>query len=313
MIRSLHPTDVLRYVLFQHPEETNRVQVLEDLVIGKPRRLTFPQFCKEGISTDKRGHSLIWVAGKHILGLGSVRERSGPKSWEISQLYLNPSIRDLDCIELFERLSQIVAEHGGERIFLRILAGDPIENIGQRAGFFAYFQEQLFRGTVNDIPESNKSTPPLRTRFPHDNHALFRLYNATVPHKIRVAVGLTMEEWRDSQERCSGKCEESVHEHSGTISASLRITSDSKRCLLEVATHPEEDGTLTDILALGLNLVGTTRTACVIVPEYQPSLQFLLSERGLKKESNYVVMIKMTAKRVGNQSVAPTEAAPIGG
>ena len=312
MIRPLHPTDVVRYALFSHLGEANRVRVLDALAKGDSPNLSLAEVCREALSIPRRGQCLVWAAGRNLLGLGSARERSGPRSWEISQLFLSPTETE-NRTEFLEMLSQFAAERGAERVFLRTLYRDPLEDSCQRAGFFPYYRESLYRGRAKVGPASSSSPLPLRPRVPSDEHDLFRLYNAVVPHQVRMAVGLTMEGWRDSQEKCYSGCKETIYETNGSIRAWLRTTGDSKTGQLEILAHPEEAEIAAYLFDQGLRDIGEQRTTFAVVPEYLAPLQRLLIERRLERTADYLVMVKSMAIRVEEKSVAPTKAAPIQG
>ncbi len=312
MIRPLRPTDVIRYALSSHLRDVNRVHVVGGIVKGDPCRLSLVEVFRETLAIPRGEYHLVWESGRDLLGLASARERSGPRASEISQLFL-AAAEEGNGIDLMERLSQLAAGRGAKRIFLRIGDGDPLEDSCRRAGFFPCYRESLYRGQANATPLGSGSSLPLRPRVSLDEHALFRLYNAVVPHKVRTAVGLTMEEWRDGQERCPGSCKEMVYESDEGIGAWLRTTGDSKMGHLEVLFHPGKGEVLDALLDQGLRDLGDRRVVSVIVPEYQGPLHRLLEERGLEETSKYLVMVKFMARRVEEKAAASTKAAPIQG
>ena len=280
---------------------------------GKPRRLTFFGLCREGVSASSKGHSLVSIKGRNILGFGSIRKRSGPRAWEVSQLYLDLAEAQLEGMQLLEKLCQLAGENGAERVFLRINRDDPVLDVCKKAGFFPYYQEYLYVGRTRRKTTIDKLAA-LRTKVPADDHAIFRLYSASVPHKVRMALGLTLEEWIDSRERCSGKCREMVRERQGNIVASVRLTEDSHRRHLEIVSRPEESDAMEDLLDYDFDEYESgKKMEYAMVPDYQPPLRQLLNERGLENKSTHVVMVKFTTKRVGEEAVVATKAAPIGG
>ncbi len=313
MIRTFQPIDVLRYAIFKHPNEQNRVQLLEDLVKGKTPRLTFAGMCQEALPNPQKIYPLVWSSHQNILGLGAIRERAGNRAWEVSRLFLDSSDEAQDCLPLLEKLSQLAIKRGAQKIFLRLPANDSLEEVCRRAGFFPYYQELAFSGNPS-LGQTNTNPTGWRPRASSDNQPLFRLYNAAVPHKVRTAVGLTMEEWQDSQERCSQKCQEFVYERNGEVLAWLRIMSDYNRYFMDAVAHPQEESSLLENAFKELSAKNNAKTLmCALVPEHQAHFQEILSRNGFQKMAQYVITVKFTAKRVEKETVASTKTAPIGG
>lgn len=312
MIRPLHPTDVVRYALFSRLGRANRVRVLDDLVQGGMSSLTLRRVCLKALSIPKGERCLVSTSGKDLLALACIRQRSGPGAWEISHLSLSLTGTE-DCTELLEELCRLAAQLGAERVFLRILDNDPLAENIKRAGFFPYYLNLEYRGHPKHSPIESVSPLPLRLRTPGDDLGLFRLYNAAVPHKVRTAIGLTMDQWRDSQEKRCGTCIEMVYENRSSICGWLQTTQEPKFGRLEVLAHPDEEGILGALVDQGIRHIGSQRTICAIVSDYQGHLGRLLVEMGLEKTSEYLVMVKFMAVRAESKSVAPTKAAPIRG
>ncbi len=107
MTQSLQPTDILRYVLFKHPKEFNRVRLPEDLVKGKSSSLTLMSMCQETLPNPQKVYPLVWSFRQNILGIGSIRARSGNRAWDISRLFLGSSDEAQNCLARLEELSHL--------------------------------------------------------------------------------------------------------------------------------------------------------------------------------------------------------------
>ena len=303
MIRPLHPTDILRRAFFNGLERVNRAQRLDELVKNSPSTLSIPGLSKEALSFHRKSLSLVGLSQGRLTGLASAQERAGPKAWEVVNLLLPQGNQEEGC-ELLEHLGQEAAQRGAERLFLRLRRGDTATNIARQAGFFSCFLEFLYLGQVPRSTTSPDSMPPLRPRTPNDDHSLFRLYNAVTPPKVRTALGLTLEEWKESQERPSGSYREVVSEANGTITTWLKTTLHSKLGQLNIIVHPDEGSRLGDLVDYGLGQLGQRASAAFMVQEYQASLPRLVEERGFRRVSEYHFTVKVLAGTVKDKSAA---------
>ncbi len=243
-----------------------------------------------------------WVcAGQDgIRALASIRQRSGPKSWELSHLYSHSS-SDQAVVRLLERTAAGAGMRGAERVFLRVGADSGVLQAARLAGYFPSHYEVVYQGTPERSGPSHSlfdADSHLRPRLPEDDHALFRLYNAATPVRVRQLVGMTFDQWSSSRERGPGRLRESVLTVDGEVQGSLRTSTRSGRGILSVVLHPDYDALTADVVEAGLRRLKGTRTVYVVAEEYAPRLSTALEEFGFEAQGECVMLVKSIAQRV---------------
>ena len=239
-----------------------------------------------------------------IRGLAAIRQRSGPHSWEISHLYTD-SDSDSAVVVLLERAAAGAGSYGGERVFLRVEADSPIVPTARLAGYFPSHRETVYRRTA-ERRDSHIATDRslfdadshLRMRRPDDDHALFRLYNAATPVKVRQLVGMTLDQWASSHERGTGRARESVLQVEGEVNGWLRTSARFGAGNLAVRLHPDYDALTPEVVESGLRRLKGTRTVLAVVEEYAPRFGTALERLGFEAQGECVVLVKSVAQRV---------------
>jgi hypothetical protein len=247
--------------------------------------------------------------GSQVLGIAAARPRSGPRTWEISQLLL-ASDDDPAYLDLLRKVCQAVARKGGERVFIRLRVQDLLVEVARLCGFVPSAHELLYVGPRR--PASSERPSGLREVGRVDEFNLFRLYNASTPSETRFLVGVTFEQWRSSRERSPGRCHEFVYERDGVVRGWVRISRRFGAGQLVSMLHPDADADVAALIDYGLSrLTGANRVYC-LVPEYQLYLRRLLSHRGYQPKSEYVTLVKSMVAPVGLEdrsravTIAPT-------
>ena len=226
----------------------------------------------------------------------AVDQRSGPQSWEVTSLFLSPFAQN-ELPELLEVASQYAASCGGERVFLRMLRDDPLSQKGRLSGYFPCIPETLYMGTPHSLQASpghgfRSNGASIRGMHPGDQHDLFRLYNGVTPREVRSAFGMTFGQWEASRERRWGRSNELVLDVGGRLGGWLNAGFKSGICRLEAMVHPHHEDSTGAMIDLVLGqLVGAKVVYC-LVPEYQPSLERALADRGFSPVSSYMTLIK---------------------
>lgn len=243
-----------------------------------------------------------WVGESQgdLVGLASIRQRSGPKSWELSHLYSDSS-SDQAVVRLLEMAAAGAGMRGAERVFLRVQSGSHILRAARLAGYFPSHYETVFRG-ASGLREPSHSLfdadSHLRPRRPEDDHALFRLYNAATPVKVRQLVGMTFDQWASSQEHGPGRSQESVLLVEGEVQGSVRTSASFGRGSLDVTLHPNYDALTREVVEAGLRRLKGARTVYAIAAEYAPRLSTALEEFGFEAQGEYAMLVKSVAQRV---------------
>jgi len=141
-----------------------------------------------------------WVSieHQHLHGLVAARPRGGRSAWEIDSLI--DAAPGSDVVPgLIDSALTGVGEHGGEKLFVRLSAGDNdlIETF-RDAGFASYREETLYArsGGARAVDMTE-----LQPALPSDDYPGFRLYMSAVPEAQRRVEAVTFGEWHAAQER----------------------------------------------------------------------------------------------------------------
>ena len=249
---------------------------------------------------DRSAGAWVCVGEEGILGLASVRQRSGPKSWELSHLYADSS-SDQAVVRLLERAAAGAGLRGAERVFLRVAADSPLIPSARKAGYFPSHLEIVYQGTVAISEPSHSlfdADSHLRPRRPDDDLALFRLYNAATPVKVRQLVGMTLDQWASSHERGPGRTQESALQVEDEVQGWLCTSTRSGRGSLSVRLHPNYDALTSEVVEAGLKRLKSVRAVYAIAEEYAPRLATSLDGFGFEALGEYVVLVNSVARRV---------------
>ena len=243
----------------------------------------------------------VWCEGRHVLGVASVRPRTGMKSWEVANLYLDSPSR-MPVADLLEQLSASAVSQGAERIFLRLQQDDEVVSSARLSGFFPSTKESLYRG--QPLTENSRkgslfdADSRLRKKEKPDEYGLFRLYNLATPADVRTLSGMTFDQWAASHEQSPGRRDERVFEGEAAIRGWLGTARRSSMGNLSTMLHPDDEAVMGDIVAAGLRRLSSTKRVFCVVPEYQYALRRALEEQGFQLEGEFITLVKSTAKTV---------------
>lgn len=261
---------------------------------------------KQALTQRQDRIMLGWWNGLRLGGLISARTRAGCRVWEVDHLYLpvdglkmpasyNGSALTFDgnSLELLERLILTAGWRSAERIFLRLPTDSSVIDLARRTGFFPCYEESLFEGVVSQLPGDGEVLPlNLRSLLPSDEYALFQLFNAATPSPVRVALGLTFDQWRDAREVQGRDGPEWVTESNGRITSWLKVPSANQREPGKLLVHPDHSNLLPGLLKLAHNSLGTQRW---LLRDYQELIAGHLQDRGLHPTARYTMLIKTVA------------------
>ncbi len=202
--------------------------------------------------------------------------------------------------DALEQLSAPAARAGARRLFIRIMAADPLYEQVRKAGFSALENETLYRAESASAASRLLGRPSapmqLRPRASADDWGLFRLYCATAPLNLRMRVSQTAAEWRDSLEKPGRGVREWVMDGaSGGIGGWLRTAGGRGGSYFDAAWLSERPDALHRLLSAGLEMGdGPVST---LVPERNSGMASLLQEIGFCEGLTYTVMVKALAVR----------------
>ena len=303
---------MLRCVVVGPGDMTDMAVTLTGLCRPRSFRASLIGLSRRSVSPRVRD---AWVLAEHgsVRGLASIRQRSGPRSWELSHLYAD-SESGQAVARLLESAAAGAGSYGGERVFLRVEADSPVIPTARLAGYFPSHRETVYRGTAgrrdSHIAIGRSlfdADSHLRSLRPDDDHALFRLYNAATPVKVRQLVGMTLDQWASSHERGPGRARESVLQIAhpstrmyveGDVNGWLRASARFGTGSLAVRLHPDYEVLTPEVVESGLRRLKGTRTVLAIVEEYAPRFATALERLGFETQRECVVLVKSVAQRV---------------
>ena len=242
----------------------------------------------------------VWTDENGVHGLASIRQRSGPRSWELSHLYVDsPSGQAL--VRLLEKAAAGAGSYGAERAFLRVETDSPVLQTARLAGYFPSHVETVYIGASAQSEPSHSlfdADSRLRPRHPEDDYALFRLYNAATPVKVRQLVGMTFDQWASSHEHGPGRSQQSILQVEGDVHGWLCTSTRFGRGSLSVTLHPSYDALTPEVVEAGLRRLKGAQTVYAVAAEYTPRLATALEEFGFVAQGECVILVKSIAQRV---------------
>ena len=301
MITAFRMGDALRCMLVDAPGGTNLAAPTESVVRCRPLRNS--TFWRQSLA---RGSNRVTVGdwnGMRLSSLASARVRSGVRAWEVDRLHLKESEQALD---LLEQIVQCVGSRGAERVFLRVPSDSEIVDQARRAGFFPYYEEMHFTGS-EWLPEATVSghVPDRFTaadRSAPDQHGLFQLYCAATPQRVREGIGVTIDQWLDSQEPAQTRRDETVLKFDGKIVGWRMCEPFGKTAAGQLIGHPDHPESTPHLVRM------SCQTQNWLVPDYQEHIAGLLDRQGLHEAGRYTMLIKTVTVPVRSREFSYVEA-----
>ena len=314
-MQTFHITDALRYTLANAPKGPNLACPQESS--GGWGVLRPATLWREALAQRRDRITLVSWDGMRPRGLVSARVRTGHRVWEVDRLYLTDVRDPIDerpqnnppeaaLLQLLEHLIEEAGMRQAERVFLRLPTDSPVVALAQRTGLFPYYEESLLERPDRGIYNNGAATlEDLRERLPEDDYPLFQLFSGVTPQRIRVALGLTFDQWQDAQEaRHRSRCDW-VTERNGRLTGWLSLWSSDGEETGVVLTHPDHPESLPALVQLAMARRGTTSWW---VADYQEMTKRLLLHQGYQETTRYFMLIKTMAVRALSHGMAPVEA-----
>ncbi len=317
MIQTFRINDVLRCIFLNVPKGPNLAWPRDGFSgTEPPGRGTL---WKETLAQRRNRVTLAQWDGSQLLGLASVSSCTEARVWELDRLFLphdNLRFRDASfqryepwesfSLELLRVLMEEVGRRRAQRVFLRLPSGSPVVSMARAAGFFPYLEETVLEGWGRGT-EAGAAIPPasLREKTNQEDHALFQLVTAAAPQSVRVAVGLTFNQWIDTYDCGRRGRTEWVAGGDGRITGWLSLTRRRLVTRAEAVAHPCNPDLWEVLVDSALARKGLLRW---LVPEYQERLASLLLSREFHEVARYTMLIKALAVPVVDRRMAPVEA-----
>ena len=304
MITAFRIRDALRCMLVDAPGGDNLAAPTESVVRCRPLRNS--TFWRQSLAPGSNRVTVGHWARMDLASLASARMRSGVRAWEVDRLH----IKEPDSGQALDLLEQIVysaGSRGAERVFLRVPCDSQILDVARRVGFFPYYEEIHLTGR-EWLPEADVSSDDRTDGFtveepsPPDQYGLFQLYCAATPQRVREGTGVTVDQWRDSQEPARSGRKETVLKHNGKIVGWRMREPFGKTAAGQIVGHPDHPGTAPYLVR------DSCQTQNWLVPSYRPNIVELLDRQGLHETARYTMLIKTVAVPVRSREFSYVEA-----
>ena len=313
MIQTFRVTDALRCLVLNTPKSPNlacprssstKHATLQNLVLWK-QALT---------QQDNRITLASWN-GVRLGGLVSARTCTG-RVWEVDHMYLPNDQPDINGMSsrlsygqeagILEQLVQEAGSRNAERVFLRLPSGIPAVTLARLDGFFPYFEETLMEGWASNIShQRERPAENIRIRQQQDEYSLFQLFCASTPAPLRVALGLTCDQWQEAMSLRSRKRLEWVIESNGKLVGWLALFNYRGSTEGQAMAHPDHPELLAQLMTSSLSNLSYQRW---LVPDYQQPVCDQLNYRGLREAARYTMLVNTVAAPVRSAGMAPAEA-----
>jgi hypothetical protein len=258
-------------------------------------------------------HGWIDECDGRAVGMVSVRGRLGSDVWDIEQLIIANGKEGRDAgTALLHTVSDAAANHGIQKVFLRLESDNKVVDSALRAGFYAYTGELLFR--INHAPRDGEwLPPPFRPRRPSDHQALFQMYNALVPAEVRSVEGMTLQEWRWSDgwglrpvnwiTKHLFVRQDFVIEEEGAITAWLKVERHNRT--MELLWMPGKTCELNEMMRFGALVLGYWMPCICVVRSFQNSFRLPLESLGFRQVGEHHLLVRSLLARVHQTRLMP--------
>ncbi len=208
-------------------------------------------------------------------------------------------------------LGKVAAEagrRGAERVLLNIPDEWHLMDSASRSGFRPSMEVRVLTlgGRATLIGEEFETG--FRPRMPDDDVPLFHLYRRATPPEARFAMGLTMSQWKDSQEPHGRGTVERVLDGQDGIAAWVRLDRERGRVRVRLTVAPSWKGDPCSLIAFVLEEAGASSLWWEVLG-HQESLGALLEQIGLETAGVYHLMVKALAVQLEATEMAPARAA----
>jgi len=309
VIRSIRPTDLVALVTFETKAFPNEAKTRDRLAQEPTRPLAVGDILEQWITLDNR-QTLVVAEGLTIRSLVSARHRAGRSALEVDWLVPGQEEESGELSsDMLTQLSESGGLAGARRIFLRMPKESPLLSAAHRAGFLVYGAETLFRRDSATSFETPPELAGLRPREKGDDVGIFRLYHAAVPQSVRVAEGMTFEEWDEARDAGAGQQREYVYLREDHLQAWLRVTKRSGYGQFQLLVHPRHEEALSPLLHYALSSLGKHEAIFALIPDFQGRLQLLLTESwGFGEMARYNTLVRHLTVRVPEAKLVPARA-----
>jgi hypothetical protein len=287
VIRPLQPFDLVRYALLAGRGTGNRAFTPDSLGRGVQDRVSVTTLPALSLSLMTRPvQAVVSTAGRQVEAIGAARPRSGPRTWEVSHLFVGQG--DRDTVGLLAILTQQIARQGGERLFVRLMSDDPLVDDVQAHGFFPCFREMLFRTRRQDRAVG----PAPRKHTDADKFAVYQLYTASTPMETRLSTGVTFDQWAMARERTGGRGREYVVDGDSGLKGWLKTVRRLRSSTATLMVREDDESTAAGLIDFAMASLPRFADVLWLVSEHQSDIHRVFRRRGIDVDSEYVTLVK---------------------
>jgi len=314
-IRAIRPTDIIPLMAFFRNGSRREVtaQVWPEVQGEANTRVVRDLFRQ--LVVHPGGSSQAWVctADWGIHGLAIARSRAGKLAWDVQDLFVAEGALPAG-VDLLEHAAAEVARKGARRVFIATSADGSMSKLARQAGFVHYTSEVLFAIKLR-APLAAGSVRPSRPRLRQDEHALFQLYNAAVPCKVRFAEAVTMEEWasldkgsRPWAPRLGGSSQHFVWDDQSEMAGWLQLSFGSRSQHVALLVDPSHAEATEEMVQYSLSQASHKAPIYVSARDYQPELISALEKMEFARVAEYMVFAREMTARVPSRALVPARA-----
>lgn len=309
MIRPLTPADILSLI---------NLQIESPLSEARPKRFLSSKSSPPvniaslwfGTLFAPMTHTWIATHAMRIRSLASIRRRHGPAVWDVSNLVVAGNECHDSCGELLMRLGELAASVEATKLFLRLDDSSRLLKIAEENKFKPYQTEILY---THDAPERLPEVTPaggLRQKVDADAHAVYRLYQISAPPQVRVAEGITMDDWLECRERLNDESKDNEYliESGSEVKGWIKLCANSTSAFLEAIAPPQAADIGKKLVDFALSRLSSGVHVSTLVPEYSTAIAAALENAGFKPAARMVSMLRPVAVPVKEINAVPVGA-----
>ena len=215
---------------------------------------------------------------------------------------------DLAAVTLLGKVASEAGRQGAERVLLNIPDEWQIMDTASRSGFRPSMEVKVLTLSGRAALIGEEFEKGFRPRTPDDDIPLFDLYLRASPSEARFAMGLTMSQWKESQEPYGRGTVEHVLYGKDGIAAWVRLDQERRSVRVRLTVDSSWSGDPRSLIAFVLEETGS-RSIWWEVLGHEESLGNLLEQIGLETAGVYHLMFKAMAVHLEAPEIAPAHAA----
>lgn len=307
--RALLPTDLM-VLLFRDKSLHNGAKTLNNLIKQESSLSLARNLLGKWIFPGKRQGTWIFLDKGKIQGLVSARSRSGEEVWQIDYLLLTEEKENI-CLALLNKLSSAGGERGVEKVFLRLPAESPLEQVATTAGFHPYARESLYQlgrekvSRPGAVPSCASSLHPKKAG---DDYGIYQLYHLATPLPVRRFEAASFIEWQRSREKNDKQGQELVWEKEGALLSWARVITIGHSGQFEILLHPQQEAGIDSLVAEILTYLKGCSSFLCLAAEFQGKLRSSLQAYGFVEIAQYSLLVKELTVKVLHPYPVPSQA-----